>query len=835
MNSPRRYKDTSVHSRFTPNKALRALTESRQQGTPASSGKAGKTRNFSPRKEPAILHLNTIKARLAERKPSPTKTRDSKARTGSVPGSSAITHGSSVRTLWLKSTLELTRKPSPPKKVSVWRPEEETVKVPARAKSVMRPQKKVEPWKEPVILKQSPIMAKTMELPTRKKSPQRKAETPTKKTGRVQVEERTKSETKKRTRSPRKERRSRQASPERAPSSEGRVKNRNSASRKVTAWRPEKEDSPKRERTRSPRKAAAKEAKNAMVTPNKNEEVVTQKQNEEVVTQEQYEEVAPEKNNEEVTQKQNQEVTPKKREEVVTQEKNEEVTRKKKEEATPKKKEVVTRENKEEVTQKEKEEAPKKQRFSVTLTQNIERIDSNENKEKKDNEEKKTVLQLSHDFDTLVDQPQEEKRLRLSVELTQNFEEPSPSEPESDVEKDECNLSIHLTHDFEESPAKEPQQNDIQTQPNDLPILLHHVKRLPSVEGEEIQLPDDETEQEKETQPPNPPLELSKIETKTIPSPPETPKKTSPKQGTGIPRRQRNPSPEKTASPRTNPTKQDQKMKSQTPQKRKSKLPVKRQRSLSVEAVEKKKRPVETPVVKEQPQPQEERKHISFVLPPEGEEEYWSLPSRDPVFDTQLEQLLQSVDKDQSLRKSLGDFTPPTDLSRKCRFPRGFLEDIVHGLLEEEEEEEFVRTATPESFKSKGSDTNSEDTDDFLELENEMTEEQEELVDNFDIVGVCIAKKVRDAQQRSQMMALMKDNKGCHFVLLLREPDHLIAGLYLLDLDANNAMCIWGNTKEELDGSEDLKYWTYQVTTDTFIPQEDLGFTPLTDAVSMNL
>ena len=375
--------------------------------------------------------------------------------------------------------------------------------------------------------------------------------------------------------------------------------------------------------------------------------------------------------------------------------------------------------------------------------------------------------------------------------------------------------------------------------------------------------------------------------------------------------------------------------KSATPEKRKSKLPVRTGRSPSAESRGKEAKkplqervekptpgsveaPAEERLSKDEPKestPQRERRHIEFIITPE-QETWTAVPVNQPYVDDELEKFLASIGNDYKQPATPEDFEPPTDFTKKCRFPRGFLEERFR-FLEEEDEAERNRGGEPDakeamasqaedegqrgdglddefdqefsdspeeetlqeqsdseetgdsyqeqsdhddeeeqgqeekdteedtslqeqrashsSFRSKGGSTSSEDTDDFLDLENQMMEEQEELVDNFDIVGVCVHKKCEDRTKKRQILDAMREHKGSHFVALLREQTMTIQGVYLLDLDANKAMKLWGNTPDELDGTEELKYWTYQVTKNEFIPQSELGFTPLTDAVSMNL
>jgi hypothetical protein len=70
-------------------------------------------------------------------------------------------------------------------------------------------------------------------------------------------------------------------------------------------------------------------------------------------------------------------------------------------------------------------------------------------------------------------------------------------------------------------------------------------------------------------------------------------------------------------------------------------------------------------------------------------------------------------------------------------------------------------------------------------------------------------------------------------MLLLLEPSLAIEGVYALAASLDEVTRVRGDTPETIWADEPVRFWIYKSTVDEFVKQEEQGFSPLTDAVSM--
>jgi hypothetical protein len=104
---------------------------------------------------------------------------------------------------------------------------------------------------------------------------------------------------------------------------------------------------------------------------------------------------------------------------------------------------------------------------------------------------------------------------------------------------------------------------------------------------------------------------------------------------------------------------------------------------------------------------------------------------------------------------------------------------------------------------------------------------------NFEAVLKCLATRLRPPQLLAHARELVLGNRAAHFVLLLLEPALSLEGVYALEKSLERIQKVWGDTPDEIEAEEGVRFWMYNGVTDGFVEQEERGFSPLTDAISM--
>lgn len=123
----------------------------------------------------------------------------------------------------------------------------------------------------------------------------------------------------------------------------------------------------------------------------------------------------------------------------------------------------------------------------------------------------------------------------------------------------------------------------------------------------------------------------------------------------------------------------------------------------------------------------------------------------------------------------------------------------------------------------------SEDTDEFVEVEKTIEENDEPFKPNYDRISDCIKNRVADLPIRRRIQKAMVGAHPDHLIVALSEPLRTVEGVYRL-ADDDTLEKVWGETPAQISKEECLRFWKYVPKRD-FIPQRT--FTSQTDAVSI--
>lgn len=109
-------------------------------------------------------------------------------------------------------------------------------------------------------------------------------------------------------------------------------------------------------------------------------------------------------------------------------------------------------------------------------------------------------------------------------------------------------------------------------------------------------------------------------------------------------------------------------------------------------------------------------------------------------------------------------------------------------------------------------------------------EEERAMLPNFESVAKCISARVRPQLIR-RILKTLAENADRHFVVLLLEPALAVEGVHALE--AHGITKIWGETPDEINAEEAVRFWMSDGSTDQFVDQEEHSFSPFTQAISM--